>query len=418
MIAPLRVVMTSWPNEIAKWEDFNDMTYTLVHGDRRKAMELDRDIYLMNVEGMNSPEWCAENLNASKKRPRWGPNPYAKGWLRKKKVMLVVDESTRFKSASSLRFQYLKTYLPFIPVRTILTGTPQPNSVEDLFSQCYITDEGKDLGKFITHFRNTYMQRGDYVGKYVALPHSLPAIAKKIAPTTVQAQDDDDDLPTREIDLWVEMPPDIKTIYNKLKRDFIVEIGDDVVMTPNAGVLFNKLRQLAQGALYMGDEGRWEELFPDKIYTLINVLEELNGEPLFALYQYRHDYMRLEREMGSTIPRVGAGISAKLGAMYCNEFSAGQHPLLLGHPLSVAHGIDGLQNNCHNVLWLGVGPSWEDYYQANLRIARQGTKAEQTNIYRVLTNCAVEKACLKMVERKRGDEASLLGLLRSEFNQE
>ena len=328
----------------------------------------------------------------------------------------LVHNCTKFKNSKSLRFQSLKTYLPYFNRRVILTGTPQPNKLEDLFSQCYITDDGKDLGSYITHFRNNYMMPDKSGFGYVALPGALERVAAKIAPTTLQVKEEEV-VPTDTNTIWVKMPEGARKIYNQLKNDFLTIIDGQEVMAPNAGVVFNKLRQVAQGAVFV-EQGKWVELFPDKILALQNLLEELNGDPLFCLYQFSHDYERLERELGVEIPRVGGGISAAQGAAYCRTFAAGGVPLLLGHPLSVAHGVDGLQRACSNVCWLGAEPSWENYYQGNQRIVRSGTVAESVTIHRIFTECGVERAILEMMESKREDEATLLKLLREYLSQE
>jgi SNF2-related domain len=114
VIAPLRVVATSWPQELGRWEDFDHLTYTLIHGGktaRREAMDKDVDVYLINNEGMISTEFAPTVLNPGAKRKKYGPNPYAVAWFEGRRVMLVVDESTKFKDGQALRSQALKQYL-------------------------------------------------------------------------------------------------------------------------------------------------------------------------------------------------------------------------------------------------------------------------------------------------------------------
>lgn len=420
VLAPLRVVTTSWPGQLEKWADFEHLTYTTIHGgktERIKAMEEDVDVYLMNVEGLLSSEWKLFKKNGS-----YIMNDAALRWLQGKRVMLALDESTKFKNSQSQRFNVIKRYLPFIHRIVIMTGTPKPNSIEDLFAQCYLTDEGQDLGQYITHFRNEFMQLG-YDGKHKPLPGSLEKIAELIAPTTLQLEDDEA-IPTHVVDLWVKMPPEVKEAYNKLAKEFLVELGDagTLIMAPTAAALLGKLRQMAQGAIYIeegaGAEGQNKDLKPyvevhnAKLDVLENLLAELNGDPAFLLYQYKHDVDRIGRRLGSPTPYIGSGVSASQGAAWCRAFGAGGMPLLAGHPASVAHGVDGLQDNCRNVIWFGMDWSWENYYQANKRIARDGTKAESVMVYRILMDCPTEHAILESVEGKRGSEAQFLAYLR------
>lgn len=419
VIAPLRVIMTSWPGQLERWEDFDHLTYTTIHGgktERLAAMDEDVDVYLMNVEGLLSSEW-----KLTKKNGCYIMNDEALNWLKGKRVMLALDESTKFKNPQSQRFNVIKRYLPFIHRIVIMTGTPKPNTIEDLFAQCFLTDLGADLGQYITHFRNEFMQMG-YDGKFKALPNSLERIAEIIAPTTLQLEDDEA-IPTHVVDLWVRMPPEAKEAYDKLAKEFLVELGDaqTLIMAPTAAALLNKLRQFAQGAVYVDatDETvnskelrSYLEVHDAKLNVLENLLEELNGDPAFLLYQFKHDVDRIGRRLGYPIPYIGSGVSAGQGAAWCRGFSAGGMPLLGGHPASVAHGVDGLQDNCRNVIWFGMDWSWENYYQANKRIARDGTKAESVMVYRILVDCPTEHAVLESVEAKRDSEATFLALLR------
>jgi len=424
VLAPLRVIMTSWPQQIEQWADFDGMTYGIIHGGqkgRRGAMESDKDVYLMNVEGLLRDEWKLTKKYPNRKKSPTVPNPYATKWLESKRVMIVVDESTKFSNPASARFKTLKAYLSrnLFSKRVILTGTPQPKKLENLFSQCYITDNGEDLGQYITHFRNLYMMPSPSGFGYEALPNAMNKVAAKIAPTTVEDEGSQEAAEAEEVDIIVKMPDDVRKRYNELKREFITLIEGQTVMAPNAGVLYGKMRQLAQGAIFT-EEDKWVEVHPFKIMAMQNLLEELNGDPLFCLYKYRHDFIRLEKEInkGQPLPRIGGGVSAAAGVSYCRQFAAGGLPLLLGHPLSAAHGIDGLQASCNNVCWMGLETSWENYYQANLRIVRHGTTAERVSIYRVVTDCAVEWAALDMVRDRKSSEADLLSAIKDNILQE
>ena len=406
VLAPLRVVATSWPQDLARWADFDGLTHVLIHGGktaRIAAMESQADVYLMNVEGLLTSEWKLGKGNAL--------NPAAKKFLAGKRVMLAVDESTTFKNSQSSRFKTLRRYLPMLERVVIMTGTPKPGKVEDLFSQCYLTDGGRDLGQFVTHFRNEYMQLG-YDGQWHEQPTAFKRVAERIASTTLQLKDDEV-VPLETVDLWVPMPPEMKRPYDELSQEFItfLESGEKL-LAKNAGSLLIKLRQLCQGALWVSED-QCVDVHGAKLDVLENLLAELGGEPLFALYAFRHDLTRINGRLGREVPYVGGGVSAQQGAAWCRQFGAGQLPLLLGHPQSVAHGVDGLQNNCSKICWFGLpGWSWEQYYQANRRIQRHGTKADSVTVYRILIDCSIERAILATIEGKAASEAQFLGILR------
>lgn len=394
---------------MAHWEDFRHLTSVTIHGGktaRLEAMATEADVYLMNIEGLLTTEW---RLGPKK---RGSPcNNVALAFLQGKRVMLAVDESTKFKNYDSERFKTLKKYLPFFCRAVIMTGTPRPNKMEDLFSQCYITDMGADLGQYITHFRNNYMAL-DFDGNYIPQATGMQRVAEKIAPSTLQLEDDEA-IPLEHIDIWVPMPEELKPKYKELERDFLTSIEGLMVMAPNSGVLFGKLTQFCQGAFKVADrDDEYTEIHTAKLDALETLLVELNGEPAFCLYHYHHDHHRISKRLGYTVPRIGGGISPAQGAAWCAAFGAGGIPLLLGQPQSVAHGVDGLQHSCNNVIWFAGDPSWENTYQAHRRVARQGSKAEQVFVYRIMMECPVERALLAIVSRKKGDEEDFLTTLR------
>lgn len=409
VLAPLRVITTSWPSQLNYWEDFRNLTYTTIHGgktERLRAMESDVDVYLMNNEGLLTTEWC---LGPQKRG--YPCNNVALAFLQGKRIMLAVDESTKFKNYDSGRFRTLKKYLPFFCRAIIMTGTPQPNKMEDLFSQCYITDMGADLGQYITHFRTNYMAL-DFDGNYIPQATGMERVAAKIAPSTLQLEDDEA-MPIEYINIWVPMPEGLRAKYKELERDFLTSIEGRLIMAPNSGVLFGKLQQFCQGAFKVEDnEDEYMEVHEAKLDALENLLAELNGEPAFCLYHYHHDHKRISKRLGYPVPRIGGGISPHQGAAWCQAFGAGGMPLLLGQPQSVAHGVDGLQHACNNVIWFAQDPSWENTYQANKRVARQGSKADQVFVYRIMVDCPVEHALLAIVDGKKGNEENFLATLR------
>lgn len=409
VLAPLRVITTSWPSELGKWSDFSDLTYTTVHGDRAGAMRKDVDIYLMNYEALLLKEWCLQSKMGI------SPAQSALDFLATGRFMLALDESTKMKNCSSKRWKFLKKLLRFFHYRTIMTGTPKPTKLEDLFAQCYITDQGNDLGEYITGFRAKYMMPAHNGFGWDAAPGAFEKVAARIAPTTLQLEYTEA-VPSSTVDIVLPFPATLQKQYDELKKEFLTSIDDTVVMAPNSGVLFGKLRQLAQGALYREDGKDFVVLHDTKIDALMNLVAELDGEPLLVFVSYRHDVERIRARLAAEkmpeAPYIGSGTSAKAGAEAVQAFSMGALPVLLVHPQSAAHGVDGLQNSCCNVAWFGLTESWENYYQGNLRVVRSGNTAEQVFIYRIMVDCGIEHAVKAIVESKRDSEAEFLSIVR------
>lgn len=143
VIAPLRVADTTWPDECKVWEHLQHLRVAKILGDvtnRKKALSENADIYVINREQVS-----------------WLVGIYGSKWPFD---MVVIDESSSFKSPKSKRFKDLRKVRPFMKRIVELTGTPAPNGLLDLWSQIYLLDMGERLGKTISEYRRRYYTPG------------------------------------------------------------------------------------------------------------------------------------------------------------------------------------------------------------------------------------------------------------------
>ena len=132
IIGPKRVIQSVWKQEAEKWAHTQKLKISIVWGteqERIAALRTKADVYLINRENMT-----------------WLVGLFKTAWPFD---MVVVDESSSFKSHASQRFKALKSVRPYIKRMVLLTGTPAPNGLLDLWSQIYLLDEGERLGKSI-----------------------------------------------------------------------------------------------------------------------------------------------------------------------------------------------------------------------------------------------------------------------------
>jgi len=95
------------------------------HPDAMPRLNKDADIYLINLENVAWLCGLSDKLVFTN---------------------LVIDESSRFKDPSTKRFKALKKHLKGFSRRLILTGTPTPQGMQDLWSQVGILDLGQPFG--------------------------------------------------------------------------------------------------------------------------------------------------------------------------------------------------------------------------------------------------------------------------------
>lgn len=394
IIAPLNVIYNVWPQEIKKWEDFQSLSYTIVHGkDKAHNIGLLTDVHLINPEGL---EWLLKQTSITER-----------GY-----DVLVVDESTKFKNSQSKRFKLLKPWLDGFKRRWILTGTPSPNSLEDIFAQIYILDLGRALGKYISHFRNEYFHLAGY-NLYDWSPNkdSQEKIVEKISPLILRLEAEDYLRMPELMNLTteVELPRNARKLYDQLEKDLIYAEENLLIVAANRAVAGGKLRQCANGAVY-DSNGDWQELHGEKLDALESLLGEISS-PTLVLYEFNHDRERILSRLGN-VPVLGSGTGPKQRQEIIRDFNAGAIRILLGHPGSMAHGLN-LQENCHHVIWFGIPWDLELYDQAIARVYRQGQTKDRVFVYHIVAKDTKDGEVMAALTAKDERQDKLLRALSS-----
>jgi SNF2 family DNA or RNA helicase len=381
-----------WPDEIEKWSEFSDITYTILHGPAKKQnLKLDVDIYLINPEGLL---WL-----------------FAHGEQRQNWDILIIDESTKFKDSTTKRFKLLKPFIPQFSRRWILTGTPSPNGLEDLFGQIYILDTGRALGKYITHYRMQFFERAGF-NLYEWKPRSgaFQEVTDKIKPLVIQLSAEDYlEMPELVFrDIKVTLPPSVKKQYDEVEEVFLTRLEEADIVAANAAVAGIKCRQMANGAVYDA-ERNVISIHEEKLDALEDFIEELSGKPLLILYEFDHDRQRILSRLGD-IPVLGHGLNPRTLEAIIDGFNAGNLRCLLGHPASMGHGLN-LQGSCHHIIWFGITWNLEFYDQAIARIYRQGQKQDKVYVYHIVAKDTLDERVLQTLTSKDKTQQTLLRAL-------
>lgn len=406
IIAPLRVCYNTWPDEIDKW-GFG-LTHTILHGpDRVQRAAATADIYLLNCENIF---WFFDQFKDA------GPDSWP--W-----DILIIDESSKFKNATSRRFKLLAKFLNRFKRRYILTGTPSPNGLLDLWAQLYIINQGESLGKYITTFRNQYFYRDLDTQQWRILAGMDKQIQQRVAPVAlyIKAADHLDLPPLIHNKVHIELPPKVRKIYDTAETQLVIELEDNPSLISTAAGLYNACRQIANGRLYEPIDMLREvlqkqdrlvfELHAEKIKAAREIVDELQSKPALIAYHYKHDLAALQAEFGSDVPYIGSGVSQKATREIIEGWNAGNIPILLGHPMSMSHGLN-LQKGGHDIIWYSLTDNLDNYIQFIDRIFRQGvTKA--VRVHYLLAKRTVDIAILSRLMQKEQVQQSLLDSIKA-----
>lgn len=394
IIAPLRVCYSVWPQEIEKWDSFEDFTYAILHGkDKEKNLEKEVDIYLINPEGL---QWLLKN------------NLKKLGF-----DVLILDESSKFKDTNTVRFRLLKPTLPHFRRRYILTGSPAPNGLMDLFGQIYVLDCGAALGPYVSHYRNDFFYRTGYGGHEWRIQSGADKrIQERIKPLTLRlAAEDYLELPQMIINrIDIDLPPEARKVYKEMEDELIAMMENDEIVAANAAVASGKCSQIANGGLY-DENHKAYEIHRVKAEVVSDIIEELGGTPALVAYEFQHDLERLLDALGKNTPYIGGGVSAKRSAAIEQAWNAGEIPVLLGQPASIAHGLN-LQNAGNHVIWHSIPWNYEHYDQFNRRILRQGSKHKKVFVHHIIARDTIDQVKLIALNRKYRVQNDLFDALK------
>lgn len=398
IIAPLRVARDTWPQELKKWDHLKILKYSLIVGtedERIKAVKDKADIYIINRENV---QWLIESYGTKLKYD-----------------MIVIDELSSFKNGKAKRFQSLMQIRPFAKRVVGLTGTPASNSLMDLWAEFRVLDLGKRLGRFITHYRNEYFQpdrrNGQVIYSYKPLPFAEEKIYEKISDITI-SMDSADHLEMPKLimnNVVVEMSPDESCVYKSLKKDLVINLGDEDIVANNAASLSNKLVQMANGAVY-NENHDFINIHERKLDALEDLIEASYGKPVLVAYWFKHDLIRIKERLQNLkldFEEINTDSSIK-------RWNEGKLPIGLIHPASAGHGLN-LQSGGSTLIWFGLTWSLELYEQTNARLYRQGQTSSTVVIEHIITANTIDENIIKALELKDQTQSSLIAAVKAQI---
>lgn len=400
IVAPIRVIRLVWRQEAAKWEHTKHLRFSMMTGtrdQRTRALLRPADIWLINYENLG---WMAEVLDTyfvSKGKPM----PFNG---------VVWDEISKMKNSTTNRVKAVRKVLPAFDWTTGLTGTPASNGYKDLHGQFLVVDKGQRLGVSKTAFKTRfYKKAGPY--KEVPYPDTEETIKNLIGDITLEMSAEDyNKLPDLIVNnVEVEMPEEVRAKYEQMEREFftVLDSGKELEVF-NSAALTNKCLQFSNGAVYpVAGMPLWEPVHDAKLDALEEILDEAQGSPVLCAYAYRSDAERIMQRFKSLDPinltecKSEGSLTAAMA-----RWKSGQCALMIGHPASMGHGIDGLQHAGRTLVWFGLNWSLDLYDQFNARVRRQGQGASVV-CHRILCRDTLDQAQAIALNEKATTQAGL-----------
>lgn len=411
VIAPKNIARSTWIDEIEKWH-FPFRWKSLIVNERgnklskKKRLELYKSIpnepptiWFINRDLIcdliaNMPTFYDPILQRT--APYW----YF--------PTVIIDELQSFKSYDSNRFKAMQTVRPYISRLIGLTGTPQPNSIEDLWAEIWLLDMGQRLGPNITAFRRNFefaakIYNG-HQAQWTPLPGAEAYIHQVISDLVISMENSSMPIPDITYNtIKVHLEPEEMELYKRMKEDLVLSLDDDTeVVAVNRGVLHSKLSQMASGALYKAKGSKeFYKIHERKLEMCEYIINNSNDNVIIA-YHFKSDLMMLKDYL------MHKGIHAEAfngKPEMIRRWNNKQIPVLLIQPASAGHGLN-LQDGGHTLIWYTIPDSLEQYQQCNARLHRQGQK-DPVTVFILLAQGTIDSRLLWNIDTKDESQQNL-----------
>lgn len=381
VVAPKRVCTDVWPVEVAKWAP--SLSYSVAVGtstQRKAALSSSSDIVVVNYDNLDKlPQDLAFDG-------------------------VVFDELTRLKNPSGKRFKAFYKMLDRFPVRWGLTGSFTSNGLEDVFGQCKVVDEkllGRAKGAFLQQY---FVCINRDFGDWQPRRGALEQVMARIRPATFVLEPGvyKDKLPPCHV---VEMRSDMdRTAYEKMKKDYLVELGGAEITALTAAAVTSKLQQMAGGWVYdtvseASDKAgvfksyKYAHWFSTHRFDMLDeILEGNQQDNTILVYNFVEELAQLK----TRYPHLW---TLDDGADVVKRWNAGEIKLLAVHPKSAGHGLN-LQYGGNKMVFLSLPWSLELYEQTVGRIHRGGQERDVW-VYVMLTNKTIDERIWSALADKR-----------------
>lgn len=417
VIAPSTIAKSTWQAEIDKW-GFPIRTQSLMV--KPSGAKLPRKDRLALYDQMPTAEptmyFLGQNLvpdlvSEMAKRGTWPLQT------------VIIDESQGFKNPTSQRFLDLSQARPYIHRLVELTGTPRPQSIEDLWSQMYLLDMGATLGPSIEWFRATFMEpdqwRDNRVISWRPLPGAEDEVNRRIASLAMSAENTSIQLPElTQFQMPVFLSDADMAAYKRFKKEQVLELVDDTgngyeITAANAAVLKMRLLQYASGTIYLDDKHSFGIVHEGKVDMLDHLIRGADG-PVLVAYRFVSERKLIADRLSARGHRVH--VFNKTQRMI-QRWNAGELDVMLIHPASAGHGLNLQEGPGHTMVWYTLPWSLEHYQQANARLHRRG-QANPVTIVELVVAGTEDAATPALLQSKDDGQAGTMQALRRDPVQE
>ena len=396
VLAPLSILEAAWVEDILKFQP--SITYGVAYAKNREKIfnDTNLDMVITNFEAVN---FLQKNLH-----------------LVKSFDTLIIDEFTAFKNRQAKRSKNLKEIIPYFTNRVAMSGTPNTNSILDLWHPVYLVDDGERLGQRFYAFRNQVCtpRFNGFANEWIDKPGIEEVVADRLKDITIRhALEDCIDLPDNIVrTVYTSLSPKVMAMYKTLAEESVLYTQQGTINAVNAGARVKKLLQLVSGGVY--DEEQNVQYFHQERYDLVMDLVDVRKHSLVA-FNWKHErdaLIKIAEKKKISYELIDGSVPAEKRKDIVARFQAGQIQVLFAHPQSAGHGLT--LTKATTCIWCSPTYNAEHFQQFNRRIHRSG-QTSKTETILIAARDTWEESVYDKLNGKLGRMENLLHIL-SEVN--
>lgn len=393
VLAPLSILEAAWGEDITKFQP--QIKYGVAYAkNRAKIFEDDtNEMVITNFEAVNflqkNPQYC------------------------KQFDTIVIDEFTAFKNREAKRSKNLNKIISYFTNRIAMSGTPNSNTILDIWHPVFLVDGGERLGSRFYAFRHQACtpKFNGFANEWIDKPGIEEAVANKLSDISIRfALSDCMDLPDNIVrTVNTKLTPNVQKQYKTLADESVLYTKSGTVNAVHAAARVKKLLQLVTGAVY--DEDGVVQFVHQERYDIVMTLVGQRAHSLVA-FNWKHErdaLVELAQKEGYTFEVIDGSVPAERRKDIVSRYQAGQIKVLFCHPQSAGHGLT--LTKASTVIWCSPTYNAEHYQQFNQRIYRAG-QTQKTETILIQARNTWEPEVYKKLNTKLGRMENLLHILK------
>lgn len=397
VLAPLSILEASWAEDIQKFQP--NIKYGIAYAKNRKKIFEDTELEMVITN--------FEAVNFLRKHPH-----YLKGFS-----TLVIDEFTAFKNREAQRSKNLKSIVDNFDNRIAMSGTPNSNSILDLWHPVCLIDDGDHLGNRFWSYRSQVCTPhfNGFANEWIDKPGIEQVVADKLSDISIRyALTDCIDLPDNIVrNVYTKLSPQISKMYKTLAEESVLYTRAGTINAINAAARVKKLLQLVSGAIY-DQEGKATYIHTER-YDLVMTLVGQRKHSIVA-FNWKHErdaLIKIAEKEKISYELIDGSVPAHKRVDIVQRFQAGQLQVLFCHPQSTSHGLTLTKATA--AIWCSPTYSAEHFQQFNRRIHRAGQN-QKTETIMIAAKGTWEKQVYEKLNGKLGKMENLLHILAEAKN--